>query len=35
LTDLSEETADRAETDRRWNAIFANGGQESACGWSG
>jgi 2-polyprenyl-6-hydroxyphenyl methylase/3-demethylubiquinone-9 3-methyltransferase len=26
-------TADQAETDRYWNAIIANGGQESACGW--
>ena len=26
-------TADQAETDRYWNAIVANGGQESACGW--
>jgi 2-polyprenyl-6-hydroxyphenyl methylase/3-demethylubiquinone-9 3-methyltransferase len=26
-------TADQAETDRYWNAIFSNGGQESACGW--
>ncbi len=26
-------TADQAETDRYWNAILANGGQESACGW--
>ena len=25
--------ADQAETDRYWNAIIANGGQESACGW--
>ena len=23
----------QAETDRYWNAIFGNGGQESACGW--
>lgn len=27
------ETADQAETDRLWNAIVSNGGQESACGW--
>ena len=27
------ETADQAETDRYWNAIVSNGGQESACGW--
>ena len=27
-------TADQAETDRYWNAIVNNGGQESACGWS-
>src|SRR5206468_5265660 len=26
-------TADQAETDRYWNAIVGNGGQESACGW--
>jgi predicted 3-demethylubiquinone-9 3-methyltransferase (glyoxalase superfamily) len=26
-------TDDQAETDRYWNAIVANGGQESACGW--
>jgi 2-polyprenyl-6-hydroxyphenyl methylase/3-demethylubiquinone-9 3-methyltransferase len=26
-------TADQAETDRYWNAIVVNGGQESACGW--
>lgn len=26
-------TADQAETDRYWNAIVQNGGQESACGW--
>jgi len=26
-------TADQAETDRLWNAIVRNGGQESACGW--
>jgi 2-polyprenyl-6-hydroxyphenyl methylase/3-demethylubiquinone-9 3-methyltransferase len=24
---------DQAETDRLWNAIVSNGGQESACGW--
>ncbi len=23
----------QAETDRWWNAIVGNGGQESACGW--
>lgn len=27
------ETRDQAETDRYWNAIVQNGGQESACGW--
>lgn len=27
------ETADQAETDRYWNAIVGNGGQESDCGW--
>ena len=26
-------TADQAETDRLWDAIVKNGGQESACGW--
>lgn len=26
-------TADQAETDRYWDAIVGNGGQESACGW--
>jgi 2-polyprenyl-6-hydroxyphenyl methylase/3-demethylubiquinone-9 3-methyltransferase len=26
-------TSDQAETDRYWNAIIDNGGQESACGW--
>jgi len=26
-------TDDQAETDRYWNAITKNGGQESACGW--
>ena len=26
-------TEDQAETDRYWNAIVANGGQESQCGW--
>src|SRR3546814_19709499 len=26
-------TNDQAETDRLWNAIVDNGGQESACGW--
>ena len=26
-------TDDQAETDRLWNAIVANGGAESACGW--
>ena len=27
------QTGDQAETDRLWNAIVGNGGQESACGW--
>ncbi len=27
------ETDDQAETDKYWNAIVGNGGQESACGW--
>jgi 2-polyprenyl-6-hydroxyphenyl methylase/3-demethylubiquinone-9 3-methyltransferase len=26
-------TEDQAETDRLWDAIVGNGGQESACGW--
>lgn len=26
-------TEDQAETDRYWNAIVGNGGQESDCGW--
>jgi len=26
-------TDDQAETDRYWDAIVGNGGQESACGW--
>jgi 2-polyprenyl-6-hydroxyphenyl methylase/3-demethylubiquinone-9 3-methyltransferase len=26
-------TVDQAETDRYWNAIVGNGGQESECGW--
>ena len=26
-------TADQAETDRLWNAIVGNGGEESQCGW--
>ena len=27
------ETVDQSETDRYWDAIVGNGGQESACGW--
>jgi predicted 3-demethylubiquinone-9 3-methyltransferase (glyoxalase superfamily) len=27
------ETEDQAETDRYWNAIVGNGGEESDCGW--
>ena len=27
------QTEDQAETDRYWDAIVGNGGQESACGW--
>jgi predicted 3-demethylubiquinone-9 3-methyltransferase (glyoxalase superfamily) len=27
------ETEDQEETDRYWNAIVGNGGQESQCGW--
>ncbi len=26
-------TSDQAETDRYWNAIIGNGGEESMCGW--
>ena len=26
-------TKDQDETDRYWNAIVSNGGQESQCGW--
>lgn len=26
-------TADQVETDRYWNAIVGNGGEESECGW--
>lgn len=26
-------TSDQAETDRYWNAIVGNGGEESMCGW--
>ncbi|WP_240914227.1 VOC family protein [Microbulbifer sp. SH-1] len=26
-------TEDQAETDRYWDAIINNGGEESACGW--
>jgi predicted 3-demethylubiquinone-9 3-methyltransferase (glyoxalase superfamily) len=26
-------TEDQVETDRYWDAIVSNGGQESACGW--
>ncbi len=26
-------TVDQAETDRYWNAIIGNGGEESQCGW--
>jgi predicted 3-demethylubiquinone-9 3-methyltransferase (glyoxalase superfamily) len=27
------ETEDQAETDRLWNALTSNGGEESVCGW--
>lgn len=27
------QTEDQAETDRYWNAIVGNGGEESQCGW--
>ena len=30
---LQIHTDSQEETDRLWNAIVANGGQESACGW--
>ena len=30
---FQDATADQAETDRYWNAIVGNGGQESECGW--
>ena len=30
---LQIHTDDQAETDRLWNAIVGNGGEESACGW--
>ena len=30
---LQVATDDQAETDRLWNAIVGNGGQESECGW--
>ncbi len=30
---ISVETVDQAETDRLWNALTADGGEESHCGW--
>ncbi len=30
---ISVETQDQAETDRLWEALTANGGEESHCGW--
>lgn len=30
---ISVLTKDQAETDRLWNTLLANGGQESRCGW--
>ena len=30
---LYVETEDQAETDRYWNALIADGGEESMCGW--
>ena len=30
---IAVRTADQAETDRLWNALVADGGEESRCGW--
>lgn len=30
---IAVRTADQAETDRLWDALVADGGQESQCGW--
>lgn len=30
---ISVSTTDQQETDRLWNALLADGGQESMCGW--
>lgn len=30
---ISVATADQAETDRLWDALTSNGGEESVCGW--
>lgn len=30
---ISVETADQAESDRLWDALTADGGEESVCGW--
>lgn len=30
---IAVETDDQAETDRLWNALTTNGGEESHCGW--
>ncbi len=30
---LQVQTEDQAETDRLWDALTANGGEESVCGW--
>ncbi len=32
-TSISVQTDDQAETDRLWDALTSNGGEESQCGW--